>query len=107
MDQFLSICHILEKLLIRDWVFFTCPGTGSLLVIGPISLWVVAILKNSAIFSGLSVLGAMLYSMGLARDSVQDYEEALRKGSYLLIVHGPSQEVMEAKRILKSANARL
>jgi hypothetical protein len=93
--------------IIQDWVFFSCPGTGSLLVIGPISLWVVAVLKNSAIFSGLSVLGAMLYSMGLAKDSVQDYEEALRKGSYLLIVHGPSQEVMEAKRILKSANTRL
>lgn len=92
--------------LIRDWVLFSCPSTGALLVIGPISLWIVAVLDNSAIFGGLSVLGATLYSMGLAKDSVQDYEEALRKGSYLLIVHGPSQEVMQAKRILKSVNMR-
>jgi hypothetical protein len=94
-------------ILIRDWIFFSCPGTGALLVIGPVSLWIIAVLDNSSIFGGLSVLGATLYSMGLAKDSVQDYEEALRKGSYLLIVHGPSQEVMQAKRILKSVDTGL
>ena len=92
---------------IRNWVLFSCPDTGALLVIGPVSLWVVAVIDNSAIFRNLSVLGATLYSMGLSKDNLQDYEEALRKGSYLLIVHGPSQEVTQAKRILKSANARL
>ena len=56
---------------------------------------------------GMSALGATLYSMGLARDRVQDCEEALRNGSYLLIVHGPAQEVMKAKRIIKSANIML
>ena len=93
--------------LIRDWVLFNCPDSGALLAIGPVSLWIVAVIDNSAIFSNLSVLGAMLYSMGLAKESLQDYEEALRKGGYLLIVHGPSQEVTQAKRILKSADRRL
>lgn len=93
--------------LIRDWVLFNCPGSGALLAIGPVSLWIVAVIDNSAIFSNLSVLGAMLYSMGLSKDSLQDYEEALRKGGYLLIVHGPSQEVTQAKRILKTADRRL
>ncbi|MEJ2108737.1 MAG: hypothetical protein P8Z37_02275 [Acidobacteriota bacterium] len=74
-------------------------------MIGPISLWIVAVLDNSSIFGSLSILGATLYSMGLAKDSVQDYEQALRKGSYLLIVHGPSHEVTQAKRILKSIHS--
>ena len=93
--------------MIQEWVLFSCPGTGSLLVIGPIAEWIVAVLNNSAIFVGMSALGATLYSMGLARDRVQDCEEALRNGSYLLIVHGPAQEVMKAKRIIKSANIML
>ena len=93
--------------MIREWVLFSCPGTGSLLVVGSIAVWVVAVLNNSAIFVGMSPLGATLYSMGLARDRVQDFEEALRKGSYLLIVHGPAEEVIQAKRILKSANTML
>lgn len=93
--------------MIREWVLFSCPGTGSLLVVGPIAVWVVAVLNNSAIFIGMSALGATLYSMGLARDRVQDCEEALRKGSYLLIVHGPAEEVIQAKRILQSAHFML
>ena len=91
----------------REWVLFSCPGTGSLLVVGPIAEWVVAVLNNSAIFVGMSVLGATLYSMGLARDRVQDCEEALRKGNYLLIVYGPAEEVKRAKKILKSLNTML
>ena len=93
--------------MIREWVLFNCPGTGSLMIIGPIAEWVVAVLNNSAIFVGMSVLGATLYSMGLARDRVQDCEEALRKGNYLLIVYGPAKEVTRAKRILKSLNEML
>jgi hypothetical protein len=92
---------------LREWALFSCPGTGSLLVVGPVAVWVVAVLNNSAIFAGMSALGATLYSMGLARDRVQDCEEALRKGSYLLIVHGPAEKVSQAKRILKSANFML
>ena len=92
---------------IHDWIFISCPETGFLLVIGPIALWIVAVLDNVAIFSGLSALGATLYSMGLSKEKIQDYEDALGKGSYLLIVHGPAQEVIQAKKILKSVQENL
>lgn len=88
---------------IRKWVLLSSPGTGPLIVIGPIALGIVAVLDNSAIFSGLSVLSATLYSMGLAKERAQDYEEALRNGCYLLIVHGPAQEIMCAKQVLKTS----
>jgi hypothetical protein len=88
---------------IRGWALFSIPGTGLLLVVGPLALWIVMALDNSAIFGNLSALGAMLYSMGLTKESVQNYEEALRKGNYLVIVHGPAEEVRRAKRVLKSA----
>ena len=88
--------------MIRGGALFSIPGTGPLLVIGPISLWIVVALENSAIFGGLSALGATLYSLGLTKESIHDYEEALRKGNYLVIVHGPAQAVMEAKRVFKS-----
>jgi hypothetical protein len=89
--------------MIRGWALFSIPDTGPLLVIGSLALWIVVVLDNSAIFSGLSALGATLYSMGLTKDSIQDYEEALRKGNYLVVVHGPAQEVMRAKKIFRSA----
>ena len=90
---------------IQEWTLFSCPGTGIVLAVGPMAQWVVAVLNNSAIFGTLSVLGATFYSMGVAKERVQDYEEALRKGSCLLVIHGPAQEVVKAKRILRSRTA--
>jgi hypothetical protein len=93
--------------MLRGWALFSIPGTGPLLVVGSLALWIVVVLDNSAIFGGLSALGATLYSMGLTKDTVQDYEEAIRKGSYLVVIHGPAREVMRAKKIFKSAESAL
>lgn len=88
---------------IRGWALLRMPGRDPLLVVGQLALWIVVALDNSAIFGGLSALGATLYSMGLSKDNVHDYEEALRRGNYLIVVHGPAQEVTRAKGIFKSA----
>jgi hypothetical protein len=88
--------------VIQEWTLLNCPGTGLLLVVGLMAQWIVAVLNNSAIFGTLSVLGATLYSMGVAKDCVQDYEEALRKGNCLLVIHGTAQEIAKAKGILQS-----
>ena len=89
--------------MIHGWALVRMPGRDPLLVVGQLALWIVVALDNSAIFGGLSALGATLYSMGLSQNSVHDYEEALRKGNYLVVIHGPAQEVMRAKKIFKSA----
>ena len=89
--------------MIGGWALFRMPDWEPLLVVGALALWIVVALDNSAIFGGLNALGATLYNMGLPKDNVQNYEEALRRGNYLIVVHGPSQEVMRAKKIFKSA----
>jgi hypothetical protein len=71
-----------------------------MLVSGPLALWIIAALENAAIFSNLSALGATLYSIGIPKDRVQDYETALREGNYLLIAHGPAREITRARKVL-------
>lgn len=93
--------------MIHGWALLSMPDTGPLLVVGPLAMWIVVALDNTAIFGGLSAFGATLYSMGLAKNNVQDYEEALRNGNYLVIVHGPAREVIRAKRIFRSARIAL
>ena len=93
--------------MVQGWALFRMPERDPLLVVGALAMWIVVALDNSAIFGGLSALGATLYSMGLAKNSVHDYEEALRKGNYLVVVHGPAQEVMRAKKIFRSADINL
>jgi hypothetical protein len=93
--------------MIRGWTLLRMPDRDPLIVVGHLALWVVVALDNSAIFGGLSAFGATLYSMGFSKNSVHDYEEALRKGNYLVVIHGPAQEVTRAKKIFESAEIQL
>ncbi len=85
---------------LSGWAFFDIPGIGPVLIAGPMAEWVIASLDNAAIFSGLSPLGAALYSIGIAKDRVIDYENALRGSGFLVIAYGTSTEVTFAGETL-------
>jgi hypothetical protein len=53
---------------------------------------------------GLSALGAALYSIGVPKDSVLQYETALKTDRFLVMAHGPAAEVARAKTILGTVN---
>ena len=68
--------------------FFAIPGIGPVLVAGPVVAWIVGALEGAAVVGGLSAIGAGLYSMGIPKDSVLQYETALKTDKFLLMVHG-------------------
>jgi len=80
----------------------TVPGLGPVLVAGPLADWIVVALENASIFSGLTGIGAGLYSIGIPKEAVAEYEAALANNKYLLIAHGRAGEVADAKRVLRS-----
>jgi hypothetical protein len=84
--------------------FFLIPGVGPLLVAGPLVAWIVGGLEGAVILGGLSVLGAGLYSLGIPKDSVLQYETALKSGKYVVIAHGSAQETVRARDIIKRTN---
>src|ERR1019366_7139955 len=85
--------------------FFMVPGIGPLMAAGPIVAWVVAALEGAAVVGGLSAIGAGLYSIGIPKKSIIQYETSLKAGKFLLVVHGTPDEVTRAKEILSSAGA--
>jgi hypothetical protein len=85
--------------------FFWVPEVGPFLVAGPLVAWIVAALQGSAITGGLSVLGAALYSIGVPRHSVLEYETAIKAGKFLVLTHGAPDEVAWAHRIIKTTAA--
>ena len=85
--------------------FFFVPGLGPLVVAGPLVSWIVGTLEGAAMMGGLSVLGAALVSIGIPTDSVLQYEESVRAGKFLLILHGNPQEVERAKDRLDNTQA--
>jgi uncharacterized membrane protein len=82
--------------------FFAIPGIGPVLVAGPLVAWIVGALEGAVLFGGLSAIGAGLYGMGIPRDSVIEYETALKTDKFLLMVHGSVPQVEKAKNILES-----
>jgi len=72
-------------------------------VLGPLVGWLVGALEGAVVLGGLSALGAALYSQGIPRDSVLDYESALKANRVLVMAHGAAGEVARARSILSTA----
>src|ERR1035441_4301153 len=82
--------------------FFAIPGIGPVLVAGPVIAWIVGALEGAAVVGGLSAIGAGLYGMGIPKDSVVQYELALKTDQFLLMVHGTAEEVEKARGLIES-----
>ena len=84
---------------------FIIPGIGPLVVFGPLVGWIVGALEGAAVLGGLSALGAGLYSIGIPKDSIMQYEAALKSDKFLVIAHGTADEVAKAKSILETTSS--
>src|ERR1035438_8643479 len=82
--------------------FFAVPGLGPVLVAGPLVGWIIGALEGAVAVGGLSAIGAGLYGMGIPKDSVVEYELALKTDKFLLMVHGTAAEVEKAKDIIEN-----
>ena len=85
--------------------FFWVPGVGQLLVAGPLVMWIVAALEGAAMTGGITALGAGLYSIGIPKKSILQYETEVKSGKLLLVAHGTPVEVDRAKDILHQTQA--
>jgi uncharacterized membrane protein len=83
--------------------FFFIPGIGPLVVAGPLVAWIVGALESAAVMGGFSALGAALFSLGIPRNSVLQYEGEVQTGRFLVIAHGTPEEVERAKDHLDAA----
>lgn len=82
--------------------FFAIPGIGPILVAGPAVAWIVAALEGAAVVGGLSAVGAGLYGIGIPKDSIVEYEMALKTDKFLLMVHGTAAEAQKARDIIET-----
>jgi uncharacterized membrane protein len=81
--------------------FFAIPGIGPVLAAGPVVAWIVSAIEGAALVGGVSAIGAGLYSIGIPKDSVVEYDTALKTNKYLLVVHGSAKEVDVARGFIE------
>jgi uncharacterized membrane protein len=80
--------------------FFFVPGIGPLVVAGPLVTAIVDGLQGAVIAGGLSAFGAALYSIGIPKDSILDYETEIGSEKFLVLVHGSEDEVTKGYDVL-------
>ena len=85
-------------------VSLTIPVVGHVMILCYLASIVVSAVEGAIMVGGLSALGAALYSAGIPRDSVVQYEQAVKADGFLVIVHGLAEELMRARAILALGN---
>lgn len=77
---------------------------GHVVVLGYLATIALAAVENAVVVGGLSALGAALYSIGIPKDSVLQYETSIKADNFLVMAHGTAEEMARAKAILGTAN---
>src|SRR5271170_5893132 len=85
-------------------LFLTIPVIGHVVVLGYLAATAISAIEGALMVGGLSALGATLYSIGIPKDSVIQYEAALKADSFLVTAHGTAAEMARAKSLLDTAN---
>jgi hypothetical protein len=85
-------------------LFMTIPVVGHIVVLGYLAATAISAVESALMVGGLSALGAALYSIGVPKDSVIQYEAAVKTDGFLVMAHGSAEEIDRAKVILGAAN---
>ncbi len=85
-------------------LFMTIPVVGHVVVLGYLATAAVSAVETAIVVGGLSALGAALYGIGIPKDTVIQYEAAVKADSFLVMAHGSGEEMLRAKAILGTAN---
>jgi hypothetical protein len=77
------------------------PGAGPLIVLGPLAAAAIGAVQGALVAGGVgAVLGHFVAARHLPR-----YEQLVRAGSYLVVVHGAEEDVARAQQTLTEAGS--
>jgi hypothetical protein len=85
-------------------LFLSIPVVGHVVVLGYLGALVVSAIESAVVVGGASALGAALYSIGVPKDSVIQYETAVKADGFLVMAHGSADEMARAKEILSTTS---
>jgi uncharacterized membrane protein len=85
-------------------LFLTIPLVGHVVVLGYLAATIFSGIETAIVTGGLTALGAALYSIGIPKDSVLQYETAVKADGYLVMAHGDAADVTRARDILGTSN---
>jgi hypothetical protein len=85
-------------------LFLTIPIVGHVVVLGYLAATALSAVEGAAVVGGVSAIGAALMSIGIAKDSVLQYETAIKADGFLVMAHGSTAEMTRARDILTTVS---
>lgn len=85
-------------------LFISVPVFGQVIVLGYLAATALSVLEGAIVIGGMSAFGAALYSIGIPKDSVIDYEAAIKADHFLVSARGTAEDIARAKAILGTGN---
>jgi hypothetical protein len=82
-------------------VILTLPVIGPVVVAGYFASMVISAIEGAVVVGSLSALGAALFESGVSKDHVVHYESAIRADGFLVMAHGPADELERAREVLE------
>ena len=79
------------------------PVVGHVVVLGPLAAMIFSGIEGAVVVGGASALVGALTALGIPKNSVLQYETALKADQFMLVVHGDAQDIARAKDILKTS----
>lgn len=90
--------------LLFGGIFMVVPAFGSVVILGPLASMVLSAIEGAILTGGVTALGAALFSIGVPKDSAIKYEEVIKSDGFLLIGHGPIEEINKARDIINQSH---
>jgi hypothetical protein len=84
-------------------VSLSAPSLGNIVAFGPLAAIVISAVDGAILAGGLSALSASMSSAGIPRESSVQYEQAVKAGGFLVIVHGTAEEILRTTALLASS----
>jgi hypothetical protein len=85
-------------------VVLTLPVVGPVVVAGYFASIVVSAIEGAVVVGGVSALVAALFNAGVPKDHAVHYETAVQADGFLVMAHGPAEELERAREVLKEYN---
>ena len=80
--------------------FLWVPGFGPLVVMGSLSAMFLGGIEGAMAGAAVTGLLGWLAGVGISKEKIISYENDVKAGKYLVIAHGPSSSVEQARAIL-------
>lgn len=91
--------------LLFGGIFMTIPVVGHVVILGYLASMVFSGIETAVIAGGMSALGAAMFSLGIPKNSVIQYETDVKADNFLVMVHGTPDEASRARAILISSDS--